>query len=494
MSIHNTRRGNEPRHIQSRRAEADRLVDAHKLQRADFALAHKAKWTVRTEATIDRNNVKIIARRMREQDDAALNARRARLAQLLKAEEDQQKVEIDALTENSADRAKRMIVYARQRKEDRESKRQQFADEQLKAQWREACDDLRTIGSQMAEKQTAAEIQRQMADNIRRKADADAETARYDALWEAQRQLKNRQADEEERKKQQFAEHIKHALTDQVMEARQRKIDEQRKTEEEKANFQRQLDADEAAAKAKAEADAVQRTRDKAAVAKENAEFLALRREQKQKERDAEKAILEKVLAAHRQETHQKLIDKRQMRTERLEYLEFLRQRRAEEKKLEAELERITQQALDRDNHNRDMVLLKEELARQELMKQVHAARHDQMADRKDAAARAAKELALEKTLMQRELQLYQQRQLHEAEEERQKAAQRKRDLEAQIEANQARRDILYAKAEQEHLDAKRGEAEYAAFVAAERQNPQKLMKRGDYRRKKDGYSFGLYG
>ncbi len=66
----------------------------------------------------------------------------------------------------------------------------------------DACDDLRTIGSQIAEKQTAAEVGRQLIDNARRKKEADAENARYDSLWEAQRQLKNKLADEEEKKKQ----------------------------------------------------------------------------------------------------------------------------------------------------------------------------------------------------------------------------------------------------------------------------------------------------
>ncbi len=60
--------------------------------------------------------------------------------------------------------------------------------------------------------------------------------------------------------------------------------------------------------------------------------------------------------------------------------------------------------------------------------------------------------MALEKQLMEREQQLWRQRQAHEAQEEVLKAAQRKLELERQIEANQARRDILYAKSEQEHL------------------------------------------
>ncbi len=48
------RRGTEPRIIQQRRAEADRLVDAQRLQRQDFGLAHKAKWYVRVRFQRDR--------------------------------------------------------------------------------------------------------------------------------------------------------------------------------------------------------------------------------------------------------------------------------------------------------------------------------------------------------------------------------------------------------------------------------------------------------
>jgi hypothetical protein len=145
---------------------------------------------------------------------------------------------------------------------------------------------------------------------------------------------------------------------------------------------QQQLEADEKAAAAKASAEFALRRGEKAALAAENQQLLAARRAARERERDADRAALEQVLAAHRQETQQKLVDKRQMRVERLEYMDFLRQRRDEEKRLEAELDRITQAALDRDNAKRDMVMLKEELARAELMKQVKQARHDQLNDK----------------------------------------------------------------------------------------------------------------
>ncbi len=142
------------------------------------------------------------------------------------------------------------------------------------------------------------------------------------------------------------------------------------------------------AAKQRQAMEAEQKRKDKATLAVENAAFLAERLAQKQAEREAERAMVEKVLNAHRAETHQKLVDKRQMRMERLEYMEFLRQRKAEEKKLERELERLTQAALDRDNHKRDMVMLKEELARAELAKQVQQARSDQLIEKSNVRAR----------------------------------------------------------------------------------------------------------
>jgi hypothetical protein len=71
------------------------------------------------------------------------------------------------------------------------------------------------------------------------------------------------------------------------------------------------------------------------------------------------------------------------MRVETLEYLEFLRQRKEEERRLEAELDRLTAEALGRDNAKRDMQMLKEELARQELMRQVKQTRSDQMTEKR---------------------------------------------------------------------------------------------------------------
>ncbi len=75
---------------------------------------------------------------MAEADEKVLNERRHRLAALFRSEEEGYRNEIDSMAENSADRAKRMIVYARQRKEEREAKRQAFADEAYQAQIRYA--------------------------------------------------------------------------------------------------------------------------------------------------------------------------------------------------------------------------------------------------------------------------------------------------------------------------------------------------------------------
>ncbi len=83
----------------------------------------------------------------------------------------------------------------------------------------------------------------QRKDVAQRNKELAEEQARYDALWEAQRQLKNAQADAEDKKKQQFAEHIKHALTDQMNEARQRKLEDARKHEAEKLAFVRRFPA-----------------------------------------------------------------------------------------------------------------------------------------------------------------------------------------------------------------------------------------------------------
>jgi hypothetical protein len=74
---------------------------------------------------------------------------------------------------------------------------------------------------------------------------------------------------------------------------------------------------------------------------------------------------------------------------------------------------------------------------------------------------------------MDRELELWKSRQSREEAEDAASRAQRKSDLERQIEANAARRDVLYATTEQESLDAQRAEAEYAAFIARERANPE---------------------
>lgn len=102
----------------------------------DFSINAKALWEQKTTEQLKAQTIHNISREMRSQQEQRLNARRARLAELLTEDDNLYRLELASLQETSAERAKRQIIEARKMKQEREKKRQQYANECYERQWK----------------------------------------------------------------------------------------------------------------------------------------------------------------------------------------------------------------------------------------------------------------------------------------------------------------------------------------------------------------------
>lgn len=369
----------------------------------DFQVNESAKWENRTHALIQTQAVAQVARQLKQRDQVALQQRRAQLAMLLTAEDEQYREELAATVESSSDRAKRLVKEARRLKGEREDKRRAFADEQLERQWKEGCDDLRTIDSAFFKIHCNTEVLKQIDDKKVRRGDAQLDKQRWAAEWEAERLKKVQQEDSKQAKRHHALLDNRRDLKNQMEEQEAKKQDDFTQLQKEKAIFQKILEMDAQAAARKAVLEH-ERKREKA---KENVAYneqlQADREAAYRAQREADKRDLAEKMEEYKFDTLREENDKANQRRDIIEFKAYLERRRVEERKMEKEMERLVQEDLDRSNMKRDVQWEKERLAREKLMRDVYQTRSEQLQSRAAERQREEEELYVSRTHQERQ-------------------------------------------------------------------------------------------
>ena len=204
----------------------------------NFIVAANAEWEIKTQGFIETGQAQRRFASIRAADEAALNSRRMRLAQMLNAEQAQHQAQLEALTESPDERKARMEARADELKEKRESERLAFVRQQYERQWRMACDPLREQESKEILKATNAARAYQIGEKMKSLELEEAENRAFDQMWEHDRLAKlGREEAEEEARKQMDFQH-KLVLDQQVAELAQYRDDERRLAMEEAALMQ----------------------------------------------------------------------------------------------------------------------------------------------------------------------------------------------------------------------------------------------------------------
>jgi len=422
--------------------------------------------------------VKAVERALAQRDQATLQSRRARLAALLTAEDEQYRIEFAGMAESSGDRAKRLVKEARRLKGEREEKRQAFAAQQLERQWAEGCDDLRTIDSSFFKQHCNTEVLKQIDDKSNRKQSAQSEKERWADEWERER-LKKVAAEEHK------AATRAHALLDnrrdlkaQMEEQEAQKAADAANLTAEKAIFSKILEMDALAAHDKAVADHERKRNLQRETVAYNEQLQLEREEAYKRQRAQDKADLAAKMEEYREDTRRVENDKAAQRRDILEFRAYLRRRKEEEMRMEKEMERLVQEDLDRANMARDLQWERERLARDRLMRGVYEARSAQLADKAAARARTEEEIFMEKRAAEIEVARVAEEELRELHEEKLAAARRLRDLDSQVAINRERKRLQKEELQAELRVAEEAERAYKEKLELFRRNTIEQSKR----------------
>ena len=445
---------------------------------SDVNVHENAKWENRSHAMMQVTAVKAVERSLMQHDKALLADRRARLAALLTAEDEQYRLEFAALAESSADRAKRLVKEARRLKTEREDKRRAFADEQLERQWKEGCDDLRTIDSSFFKQHCNTEVLKQIDDKKQRRAGTQQEKDRWAADWENERQKAlGADARQSESRSQALLDN-RRDLKAQMESQQAQKEREAAELQKDKAIFSKILEMDALAAHEKSMREQDRKRALQRDTVAYNESLQAQREEAYRAQRAQDKADLLAKMQEYKEDTAREENSKLAQRRDILEFRNYLRRRKEEERRMEMEMERLVQEDLDRSNAQRDLQWEKERLARDKLMKNVYETRSAQLEEKARTLAREEEEMHYEKRAAEIEVARVQEEELRELQEEKLAAARRLRDLDSQVAINRERRRLQKEELEAELRQAEEAERLYKDKLEQFRRNTIEQSKR----------------
>jgi len=189
-----------------------------KLTSDNFKAASNAEWEIKTQGMIEHQMSSQRYNRIRAADEASLNARRRKLADMLATESQTFQAQLEALSESPEERKLRMESRAAELKDKREAERLAFVRQQYERQWRMACDPLREKESKEILKATNAARAFQIGEKMKSLELDEQESRAFDEMWERDRLAKlGREEAEEEARRQMDFEH-KLVLDQQVAE------------------------------------------------------------------------------------------------------------------------------------------------------------------------------------------------------------------------------------------------------------------------------------
>lgn len=194
--------------------------------KTNYKLSANAEWEIRTTGFIDHQNAMQRFNSIRTADEAALDSRRRRLADMLAREQALFQEQLEQLDESPEQRKARMEARANELKDKREGERLAYVRQQYERQWRLACDPLREQESKEILKATNAARAYQIGEKMKALEMEEQETRAFDELWEQDRLAKlGREEAEESARKQMDFEH-KLVLDQQVGELHRYREDE----------------------------------------------------------------------------------------------------------------------------------------------------------------------------------------------------------------------------------------------------------------------------
>ncbi|KAM7126382.1 cilia- and flagella-associated protein 53 isoform 1-T1 [Molossus nigricans] len=322
--------------------------------------------------------------------------RRNKLRELLALEENEYFTEMQLKEETIEEKKNRMKDKTRLLKEKKEKERQDFVAEKLDQQFRERCEELRIELSSIHQKKVWEERRAQIAFNEELKRQKVVEEQMFSKLWEEDRLAKEKREAEEARRQKELVENTRLGLNTQITEikaqrtaAQQRKEEEARLVEDDKAQLKRENEQD------KLKKQKIKREI-RTILQKASQEKTELIQQEYREEQDLNMKLVQRALQDLQEEADKKKQKREDMIREQKIYHQYLAQRREEENAQEKELDRILEEEKAKKLAEKDKQLKCEKEARRQLVNEVMCTRKLQVQEKLQRKAKEQEERALE--------------------------------------------------------------------------------------------------
>ncbi|CAM9425586.1 unnamed protein product [Chrysoparadoxa australica] len=438
------------------RAAERRMEDNIAAIDATNSVLRYATWENRTTGVIASRRHREMLNGLKQQEQEALNDRRRELAELYSNEMDAWEEEVKNRVETMEQHKERMRSKALALRDAREADKKKMVQEMYDRQWRDACDDARTLDSSATVKWVASQRWQQTEERKAR----EEELAKEEASYMEKIQERVAYLAEQEDKKAEDArvrnEVMKADLDLQVQYHQLKKQDLwKREALEEKAELEqiRQELDEEARVQQEKKMQAHEAGK---AVAAYNEKRLSLREQQAAEERERDVLLLKyamaKAAAGDEEERRKKEAEKEAMR----KYNEYLKEQAVKEQEDQSANEAIRREAEDRIWRERDRQQQAQLDARNALLKECHEARMTQVQIKQRLQEQALKLDAQQAEVDRLEFIKGEERERELQEKKRRELLDQAAILREQVEA---RRKAKEAEKQEEYLQIKQMEA-----------------------------------
>lgn len=401
-----------------------------------------------------------------------VEARREKLRDLFKQEEQGYLDEMEAAEETTLERQAKMRERAKSLKEKREAERLQVVQAKYDQQFKAQCEELRSTLSKREQDIVCAERIEQLRFRDDQKREQKAYDDMYADLWEQDRQEKMAREEREAK-----AAHERNRETLDVLRKQMAALEAQKEEAKQLQQEELELMREQIALRKLEEQAAAEEKRRRQQETRDMLD-LTLKMKMRKKARDEQEQLafdlkmLEQLLEESRNEAMEQMQRKIELREEDRRYREYLRRLVEEEKQRQKELDQMIHDEVEAVWQKRIDQWKRERLMRKKLLDEVMAGRNRQLQERYEENQRRKAENERERIHL---LQTIEENHNYEAERAAKRMAgnlQYQNDLQEQINYNEYQRQERLKNEEYEHLMGMQAEKEYQEKLKNALDNP----------------------
>jgi hypothetical protein len=390
--------------IQQRRAKEGQMLGLHSYIQDDHRLRHKAEWESKSDNLVTQASVSKRFQELRAVHSQHLEARRQKLSDLLRQEEDQYRQEYINKQETPEDIRRRMAERLEVLKNSREAEKRQEVFQKLDQRWRDSADELRTQEGKLAAMHCRLHQETQMWEKLRQEEENREEEKIFNELWIEDKKKKDRQELERLAQKEKL-----NSDRLQYLNWQRQLRDNQRKTMNEREQVEKQM-LNEEWENEKLKEQALKRERDRL-MKERNLEIIQhneltkqLKADEEQRERDLDRQLIDEIVKREEYEERLELEERVRRRMEAKEMIKHYNLRAKQEGDMEKMIEEYAKAENDEQWRRLDLKWDMEEKARILLMTEVYESRAREIQDKRKKEAEEKERDRIEKERIRREV------------------------------------------------------------------------------------------